>query len=83
VSISEVLDALGALVQGTASGAIFVLLLLVGACLTLDLFKLRKSGPATMTVRSIDEAMGRPAQYLPPSTPRGVTDRLKEFRPTP
>ena len=82
MSSSEILGALGALVQGTAGGAIFVLLLLVGACLALDVFKLRKSGPATMTVRSLDEAMGRPAIYLPPSTPRGVTDRLKGFRPT-
>ncbi|MCX6543256.1 MAG: hypothetical protein NTV05_02455 [Acidobacteria bacterium] len=83
MSPSDLLNSLGALVQGTASGAVFVLLLLVGACLTLDLFKLRKSGPATMTVRSLDEALGRPAQYLPSSTPRGVTDRLKGFRPAP
>lgn len=81
MSSSEILGALGALVQGTASGAVFVLLLLIGACLALDVFKLRKSGPATMTVRNIDEAMGRPAVYLPPSTPRGVTDRLKGFHP--
>jgi hypothetical protein len=81
VSSSEIIDALGALVQGAAGGAIFVLLLLVGACLALDVFKLRKSGPTTMTVRNIDEALGRPAEYLPPSTPRGVTDRLKGFRP--
>jgi len=82
VSSADILNALGALVQGTASGAVFVLVLLIGACLALDVFKLRKSGPATMTVRSLDEAMGRPAEYLPPSTPRGVTDRLKGFVPT-
>lgn len=82
MSSSEIIDALGALVQGAAGGAVFVLLLLIGACLALDVFKLRKSGPATMTVRNIDEALGRPAEYLPPSTPRGVTDRLKGFRPT-
>jgi hypothetical protein len=81
VSASEIIHALGALVQGAASGAVFVLLLLVGACLALDVFKLRRSGPATMTVRTIDEALGQPAEYLPPSTPRGVTDRLKGFRP--
>ena len=79
---SEILNALGALVQGTASGAVFVLLLLIGACLALDVFKLRKSGPATMTVRSLDEAMGKAETYLPSSTPRGVTDRLKGFGPT-
>ena len=83
MSTSEILDALGALVQGTVGGAVFVLLLIIGACLALDVFKLRKSGPTTMTIRSLDEAMGRPAEYLPSSTPRGVTDRLKGFRPTP
>jgi hypothetical protein len=82
VSPSEILNALGALVQGTAGGAVFVLVLLVGACLALDVFKLRKSGPATMTVRTLDEALGRPAEYLPSSTPRGTTDRLKGYQPS-
>lgn len=81
MSSSEILNSLGALVQGTASGAVFVLVLLIGACLALDVFKLRKSGPKTMTVKSLDEALGRPAEYLPSSTPRGVADRLKGFHP--
>ena len=79
---SEILSSLGALVQGTAGGAVFVIALMIGVCLALDVFKLRKSGPKSMTVRTLDEALGQPAEYLPSSTPRGTTDRLKGFHPT-
>jgi hypothetical protein len=27
-------------------------------------------------VRSLEEALGQPVVYLPPTTPRGVTDQL-------
>ena len=79
---AEMLAALGALVQGTAGGVILAIVLMIGVCLALDVFKLRQSGPNSMTVKTIDEAMGSPAHYLPPSTPRGVTDRLKGFKHT-
>jgi hypothetical protein len=82
VSSSDILNALGALVQGAAGGAVFVLALMIGVCLAFDVFKLRKSGPQTMTVRTLDEALGHQAEYLPASTPHGVTDRLKGFRPS-
>jgi hypothetical protein len=49
---------------------------MIGAALALDVFKLRASGPKSLTVRSLDEALGRPETYLPPSTPRGTTDQL-------
>jgi len=29
-----------------------------------------------MTVRTLEEAMGQPVIYLPPTTPRGTTDQL-------
>jgi len=79
---AEILNSLGALAQGTAGGAVFVLFLLIGACLALDVFKLRKSGPRTMTVKSLEEALGTPAEYLPPSTPHGTSDRLKGYTST-
>jgi hypothetical protein len=82
MSSAEILSSLGALVQGTAGGVILAIGLMIGACLALDVFKLRQSGPKSMTVKTIDEAMGTPAAYLPSSTPRGVTDRLKGFKPT-
>jgi hypothetical protein len=49
---------------------------MIGASLLLDVFKLRPSSPKTLTVRNLDEALGRPASYLPPDTPRGTTDQL-------
>lgn len=79
---AEILSSLGALLQGTLGGVILAIALMIGVCLALDVFKLRQSGPKSMTVKTIDEAMGQPAQYLPPSTPRGVIDRLKGFKPT-
>jgi len=82
MSSAEILSSLGALLQGTLGGVILAIALMIGVCLALDVFKLRQSGPRSMTVKTIDEAMGQPAQYLPPSTPRGVTDRLKGFKPT-
>jgi len=53
---------------------------MIGAAFALDVFKLRPSGPKSLTVRSLDEALGRPATYLPPSTPRGTTDQLGNSR---
>lgn len=82
MSSADILNALGALVQGTAGGVILAIALMIGVCLALDVFKLRQSGPRSMTVRTIDEAMGEKATYLPATTHRGVTDRLKGFRPT-
>jgi len=63
-------------IQAAGTGAVFILALMIGAALALDVFKLRRSGPTSLTVRSLDEALGRPETYLPPSTPRGTTDQL-------
>ena len=79
---AEILSALGALLQGTLGGVIMAIALMIGACLALDVFKLRQSGPKSMTVKTLEEAMGTPATYLPPTTHHGVTDRLKGFKPT-
>jgi hypothetical protein len=62
------------------AGAVVILVLMIGASLLLDRFKLRPSGRTSMTVRSLDEALGRPESYLPPSTPRGTTDQLGNSR---
>jgi hypothetical protein len=50
--------------------------LFIGVSVLLGLVKLRASGPKSLTVRSLDEALGRPESYLPPDTPRGTTDQL-------
>jgi len=76
MSFAEVGALLVATVQAAGTGAVFILVLMIGASLALDVFKLRASGPRSLTVRSLDEALGRPQTYLPPSTPRGTTDQL-------
>ena len=76
MTLAEVGALLVATVQAAGIGAVFILALMIGAALALDLFKLRPSGRRSLTVRSLDEALGRPESYLPPSTPRGTTDQL-------
>lgn len=76
MTLAEAGALLVATIQSAGAGAVFILVLMIGAALALDVFKLRASGPRTLTVRSLDEAMGRPEVYLPPSTPRGTTDQL-------
>lgn len=78
---SEIYELLVATVQGAGVGAVFLLVLFIGFCLVLGFVKLRPSGPKTLTVRSLDEALGRPVSYLPPEEPRGTTDQLKGSRP--
>lgn len=76
MSLAEAGAMLVATLQAVGIGAVFILVLMIGASLGLDMFKLRPSGPRTLTVRSLDEALGRPESYRPPSTPRGTTDQL-------
>lgn len=78
---AEIYELLVATVQGTGVGAVFLLVLFIGFCLVLGFVKLRPSGPKTLTVRSLDEALGKPVTYLPPESPRGTTDQLKGSRP--
>ncbi len=76
MSLAEAGGLLIATLQAAGVGAVVILVLMIGASLGLDVFKLRPSGPKSLTVRSLDEALGRPESYLPPSTPRGTTDQL-------
>jgi hypothetical protein len=76
MTLAEVGALLVATLQAVGVGAVVILVLMIGAALVLDIFKLRPSGRRSLTVRSLDEALGRPESYLPPSTPRGTTDQL-------
>jgi hypothetical protein len=76
MTLAEIGALLVATVQAVGVGAVVILGLMIGAALVLDVFKLRQSGRQSLTVRSLDEALGRPESYLPPSTPRGTTDQL-------
>ena len=76
MSLAEAGALLVATIQAAGVGAVVILVLMIGAALALDVFMLRPSGPKSLTVRSLDEALGRPETYLPSSTPRGTTDQL-------
>ncbi len=80
MSGSELYKLLVAAVQGAGGAAVFILVLFISVCVLLTLSKLRRSGPKTLTVRSIDESMGESARYLPPEAPRGTNDQLAGSR---
>jgi hypothetical protein len=56
--------------------SLFLLALLVGFSVLFNFPKLRQSGSGTLTVRSLDESLGRTAKFLPPTAPRGPADQL-------
>lgn len=80
MSASEILNLLIATVQGAGLSAAFLLVLFIGVCVLLTVIKLRPSGPKTLTVRSLDEALGQPVHYLTPDAPRGTSDQLAGSR---
>lgn len=76
MSASDVINLLGSVVQGAGVSAVFLLALFIGISVVVGYVKLRPSGPKTLTVRSLDEALGTPVQYLTPDVPRGTTDQI-------
>lgn len=75
--IRSLLPAAFGTLQGLIVSTVVLLALFVGFCVLLNLPKLRPSGRHSRTVRSLDEALGRPQQYLPPDAPRGPVDQLR------
>jgi hypothetical protein len=75
--IRALLPAAFGTLQGLIVSTGVLLALFVGFCVLLNFPKLRRSGRHSRTVRSLDEALGRPQQYLPPDAPRGPVDQLR------
>ena len=77
MSLAEVGALLVATIQAAGVGAVVILVLMIGAVARRSTCSsCAPSGPKSLTVRSLDEALGRPETYLPPTTPRGTTDQL-------
>jgi len=76
VTLSEVLLGAGQVVFAITVAAVFLIALLVGFSVVFNFPKLRKGGGKTLTVRSLDERLGRTQEYLPPNAPRGPADQL-------
>jgi hypothetical protein len=67
--------ALGA-VQGLLISTTVLLVVFIGFCTLFGLSKLRHPRRGSRVIRSLDEALGTPQQYLPPDAPRGIVDQL-------
>jgi hypothetical protein len=76
-ALRDILPAALGTLQGLVVSTGVLLALFIGFCVILNLPKLRPSGRHSRVVRSLDEAVGRTQQYLPPDAPRGRTDQLK------
>jgi len=76
VSPAEIFGLIMSTVQGAGVGAVVLLVLFIGVSVLFGFTKLRPGGAKTMTVRTLEEALGQPVIYLPANTPRGTTDQL-------
>ena len=76
-TLQDLLPAALGTLQGLIVSTAVLLAVFVGFCVLLNLPKLRPSGRHSRTVRSLDEALGRPQTYLPPDAPRGPADQLR------
>jgi hypothetical protein len=72
----ELLQTIVGLLEGVAIAVAFLLALFIGFCVLVNLPKLRPTGPRSLVIKSLDERVGEPIQYLPPTTPRGPVDQL-------
>ncbi len=72
---SDLVNLLVGAVQGVGGIAVFLLVVMIGFCLLLDLTKFRPTR-RSRTVKSLDELVGDPIRYLPPDAPRGPSDQL-------
>jgi hypothetical protein len=81
VTLSELASLAVGTVQGLVAVTVFLLAVLIGFCLLLDRTKLRPTRNSRV-VKSLDERVGPPIQYLPPDVPRGPSDQLAGSRRT-
>ncbi len=64
------------LLEGIAVAVAFLLALFIGFCVIFNLPKLRPTSRKSMVIKSLDERVGEPIQYLSPAAPRGTVDQL-------
>ncbi len=81
MSLTDIVTLVMGALQGLGGIAIFLLVVMIGFCLLLDRTKFRPTRNSR-TVKSLDELVGAPIQYLPPDVPRGPSDQLLGSRKT-
>ena len=76
--MTDLLDALLGTAVGLVSSSLFVLVLFIGFCVGIGLFKLQRTAGRSRVVKSLDEVITQqPARYYSPSDPRGIADQLR------
>jgi hypothetical protein len=76
--MTEVVQIVLGTIEGVASSALFILVLVIGFCVAVGLAKLKKTAGNTMVVKSLDETIShQPMVYYPPDIPRGPIDQLR------
>jgi hypothetical protein len=75
VTLTDVWNLAYGAVVGIGGIVGFLLVLMIGFCLALDWTKFRPTRKSR-TVKSLDETVGAPIVYLPPTAPRGPVDQL-------
>jgi hypothetical protein len=79
VTLSQLLTIVAGAIEGLGAVTVFLLALFIGVCVLLTLVKFRPTRN-TRTIKSLDELVGDPIRYLPPTTPRGQMDQLGAVR---
>ena len=76
--MTNLLDALLGTAVGLGSSTLFVLVLFIGFCVGIGLFKLQRTAGRSRVVKSLDEVITQqPVRYYSPSDPRGIADQLR------
>jgi hypothetical protein len=75
--VRQILPAALGTLQGIVVSTVVLLAVFIGFCILFNLPKLRRAGRGSRVVRSLDEALGKPQEYLPPDAPRGTVDQLR------
>jgi hypothetical protein len=75
--VRQILSAALGTLQGIIISTAVLLAVFIGFCTLFNLPKLRRAGRGSRVVRSLDEALGKPQEYLSPDAPRGTVDQLK------
>ncbi len=76
---SDIVNLVVGAIQGLGVTALFLLALFIGVCVVATVVKFRPT-KGTRIVKSLDELVGPPIQFLPPSAPRGTMDVLAGTR---
>ena len=79
MTLSEIITLVVGAVQGVGGVAVFLLVVLIGFCLLVDRTKFRPTRNS-LTVKNLDDLVGKPVKYLPPDAPRGTTDQWSATR---